>query len=59
MKTTESDLEDLLRRLVAAVENGLHGLQPVGESVSKAELVEALELTEAAVHRLLAELRKP
>lgn len=58
MNPAESEAEVTLRRLVTALSLSLQALQPVSESASKAELVEALEIAEAATHRLLAELRK-
>jgi hypothetical protein len=59
VSAVESDADALLRRLVAVLSQSLHGLQPAGESASKAALVEALAVAEAAAHRLLAELRTP
>ncbi|MCC7268640.1 MAG: hypothetical protein IT546_15060 [Caulobacteraceae bacterium] len=57
MSAAESEAEAALRRLVAALSQGMQQLQLTGESISKAELVEALAVAEAAAHRLLAELR--
>lgn len=58
MSTAVSEVEAALRRLVAVLSQSAEAVQPVGESLSKAELVEALAVAEAAARRLLAELRK-
>ena len=57
MKAAEWEVEAALRRLVAVLSQSAQAVQPLGESASKAELVEALAVAEAAVHRLLSELR--
>ena len=57
MSAAESEAEAILRRLVAVLSQSLQALQPLGESASKAELVEALEVALAAAHRLLSDLR--